>query len=175
MLTIIIVLVGAVLLVFGLTALTGAPYVPTHKKELDHLFDELYPLKPDDTLLDIGSGDGCVLAAVCEKGGNAIGYEINPFLVMVSSVRLRKFRGRAQVLLRDFWRTEIPSQTTVVYTFGESRDILKMYKKVEKEATRLDKDIYFISYGFEVPAHATERSYRAHHLYRISPLHTSEA
>jgi hypothetical protein len=175
MIVAVVIVVGLMLLIFGLTAFVGAPYVPTHKKELEHLFDDLYILKPDDVLLDIGSGDGCVLAAVCEKDAKAIGYEINPILVIISRWRLRKFKGHAQILLRNFWHTEIPPEVTVVYTFGESRDILKMYKKVEKEATRLGKNLYFISYGFQVPGYNSERSYRAHHLYRISPLHHSKA
>lgn len=174
MVIIFFIIVGLMLLIFGLTALVGAPYVPTHKAELEHMFDELYPLKSTDTLLDIGSGDGCVVAAACERGAGAIGYEINPILVLISKLRLRHYKN-AHIFLRDFWRTNIPSEVTVVYTFGESRDILKMYKKVEKEATRLHKELYFISYGFTVPGHTTERTFRAHHLYRVTPLHHPKA
>lgn len=75
------VVIGSILLLFLATALTGAPYVPTQRKELDEAFDVLRPLRAKDTVLDIGSGDGVVLAAAAHRGARAIGYEINPWLV----------------------------------------------------------------------------------------------
>ena len=51
---------GVILAVFLLTVFFGAPYVPTHKKELIKLFEKL-KLSKNDILADIGSGDGVVL------------------------------------------------------------------------------------------------------------------
>jgi hypothetical protein len=168
-------LVGFVIAVFALTVLVGAPYVPSHRRELEGLFSELYPLAPQDAIVDIGSGDGIVLAVAAERGARAIGYEINPFLVGISRLRLRKFGRRAQVHLANFWQVSLPAETTLVYTFGESRDIKKMYKKVQHEATRLQKPLVFISYGFRVPGQTETRSLRAHHVYEITPLQPGEA
>jgi len=50
--------VAAVVLLFGFVAFTGAPYVPSRRRDLQKAFDELYRLKKTDVLVDIGSGGG---------------------------------------------------------------------------------------------------------------------
>lgn len=172
---IIIAIIAVIVAVFALTVLIGAPYVPSHRKELENLFGELYVLSEKDTIVDIGSGDGIVLAVAARYKAHAIGYEINPFLVVISRLRLKKFGKRTDVHLANFWRVSLPAETTLVYTFGESRDIKKMYKKVEDEATRLQKKLTFISYGFRVPGKTEARSLRAHHIYEITPLQSAKA
>ena len=56
-----IAILAVVVLILGFTAFFGAPYVPSRRKELKMLFDETYKLNPNDTLVDLGSGDGVVL------------------------------------------------------------------------------------------------------------------
>lgn len=161
---------GLIILVFLLTALIGAPYVPSHRRQLVALFDNLYGLKETDLVIDIGSGDGVVLAEVARRGAQALGYEINPVLVLVSRLRLYRYRQQVQIKLANFWAVDFPADTTMVYTFGESRDINKMYQKVKAQAKRLDKNIYFISYGFRVKNARPLKSHQAHHLYKVTPL-----
>lgn len=161
------VIIGIVLL-FGIVVFRGAPYLPSKKRDLQTAFSKLYKLDEKDTLVDIGSGDGVVLRAAAKRGAKAVGYEINPVLVVLS--RLLSWRdSRVSVRWADFWLTKLPDETTVVYTFGESRDIAKMAKYVSSESARLGKALYFISYGFDVPdlvAHAQEGPY---FLYRLEP------
>lgn len=167
-------IVGAVAVVFMLTALTGAPYVPTHRQQARAAFTVLRPLTSRDTVLDIGSGDGVVLQEAIRAGAHAVvGYEINPFLVGISWLRLRRTPG-AQVRWRDFWRATLPAGVTVFYTFGESRDIAKMYQLAQHYATRYQHSVDFISYGFPVPGKTAVRTHNAHYLYRIAPLQSSK-
>lgn len=173
-LIIIVMIAGLVLAIFLLTALVGAPYVPTHRHQAVWVFEHLRPLTPRDVVLDIGSGDGVVLGAAAQQGAQAIGYEINPLLVWVSRLRLRRYGDSVQVVLRDFWRAPFPASTTVVYTFGESRDIARMYARVQAEATRLGRPLELISYGFAVPDQSAVRHERAHYLYHITPLHSAK-
>ncbi len=156
--------IGGLILLFGVTALTGAPYVPSQRRELRRAFRELYPLSDHDFLIDIGAGDGVVLRIAREYGARGVGYEINPVLVLIA--RLLK----TDVKFANMWTVLFPETTTVVYTFGDSRDIKKMYAKVRSEATRLGRSLAFITYGFEVPDEISERQYRAYHLYRVNPL-----
>lgn len=167
--------VGVIGAMFLLTALTGAPYVPTRRKESREVFTKLRPLTQSDVVLDIGSGDGAVLVEACAHHAKAVGYEINPVLVLLSRWRIKKYGTRCQVVMRDFWRTPFPDDTTVVYTFGDSRDIRKMHAKVVKEATRLGRTLDFVSYGFEVPGEKAAKTHRAHHLYKVSALHSGVA
>ncbi|MNH50397.1 hypothetical protein D3C73_20110 [compost metagenome] len=159
-----------ILALFGFVVLRGAPYVPTKKRDLEQAFDELYPLNKTDVLVDIGSGDGVVLRQAAKRGAKAVGYELNPLLVLISKLLARRYGSLITIRLVDFWLTRLPDDVTIVYTFGESRDIRKMYNKVVQEATRLHKPIYFMSYGFAVPAVAPVAKNRVAYLYKASPL-----
>lgn len=164
-------LLGGVVLVFLLSALTGAPYVPTRRREAREAFTVLRPLTADDVVLDIGSGDGAVLREIAETKARAVGYEINPVLVGISWWRLRHYRKTIRVSLRNFWSAPFPDDTTVVYAFGDSRDIAKMYNKVEKEASRLGRSIDLVSFGFAVPGRKSVATHRAYFLYTVATLH----
>ena len=48
---------------------------------------ELAYIKPGETAVDLGSGDGRLLFASAQKGANAIGYELNPLLVLLTRVK----------------------------------------------------------------------------------------
>ena len=153
----------------GFVAFTGAPYVPSKRRDLRVAFTELYPLSSADVLVDIGSGDGVVLRAARAYGAQAIGYEIHPILVAIARFLSRRDPG-VRVYLANFWKAAMPQDTTVVYTFGDTRDIMKMYKKVQTEATRLSRSLQFITYGFDVPGIAPAKAVGAHYLYTVAPL-----
>ena len=163
------VVLGLVLL-FGLTAFIGAPYVPSHRSALRKAFSELRPVGADDLVVDIGSGDGVVLGIVAKRGAKGLGIEINPVLVAISWLATRRFSGRVKIRLGDLWQAKFPEQTTVVYAFGESRDIKRMYAKVQNESNRLGRSIDFMSYGFSVPEHEPAKTGHGFYLYRLNPL-----
>jgi len=151
----------------------GAPYVPTKRRVLERAFDTLYPIGKADLLVDIGCGDGVVLRAAAARGAQAVGYELNPLLYVIA-----RFISRSpliQVRLADFWHVHLPRETTVVYTFGESRDIAKMYALVERTALANDSTIHFISFGFAVPGKKEIKHDGSFYLYRVVPLQTAQA
>lgn len=161
-------LLGLIIL-FGVVVLRGAPYVPSRRKDLEEALNNLYELSGDDLLVDIGSGDGLVLRAAAKKGARAIGYEINPVLVVVSRL-LSISQARVSTKWADFWKAKLPAETTVVYTFGESRHIEKMAAFVDAESKRLKKPLYLISYGFESKKYRPQRRSATHFLYYFDPL-----
>lgn len=160
--------------IFLLTVFRGAPYVPSHRRDVDEVFRTLYKLKKSDVLVDIGSGDGKVCLLAAEHGARAVGYEINPILVLVA-----RWRARNQKLVtfrwRDFWVSQLPDDTTVVYTFGDGRDIARMANYVEKQATRMGRPLHFISYAFEVPDREQQKAGGSAHVYKIMPLQSPQA
>lgn len=166
-----LVFAGIVFLV-GFVAFTGAPYVPSRRTDVKRLFTELHPLRADDVVVDIGSGDGVVLRVVSKLGARAVGYEIHPILVVVSRL-LSRGDANVEVRLANFWRKPIPDATTVVYTFGEARDIAKMYARVQQEATRLERTLIFISYAFTIPDVTPDASDKSYFLYKVKPLQES--
>ena len=158
----------AAALIFVTTALYGAPYVPTLQYELHQSLTELYKISKKDYLVDLGSGDGAVLKAACEHGAKgAYGIEINSFLIWISRWRLRKFKGRAKVVLGNIYTAKLPDETTVVYVFGDSRDIKRIVRNIQRESKRLGRPLYLISNAFTVPGLEPIKNHRTHYLYKI--------
>ena len=162
-------IVFAGVIAVGFVAFTGAPYVPSRRKDVRRALTELYPLTSSDVLVDIGSGDGVVLREASKLGAKSVGYEIHPVLVLVARY-LSRHDARVKVRLANFWRAPLPSGTTVVYVFGDSRDIEKMFARIEAEAVRIGKKIAFVSYGFELPNKKPAKTVGAHHLYYTKSL-----
>lgn len=158
----------------GFTVFFGAPYVPSKKSDVRRAFEEVYPLGENDVLVDIGSGDGVVLRVAATYGAKAVGYELNPLLVFVSYVLSRRHRA-VTTRLANFYRATLPEETTIVYTFGDSRDIVKMAQKVQDAATKLGRPLAFMSYGFAVPGRTPLKQNGTHFLYTIEPLQTPGA
>lgn len=162
-------LLGSVIVALGFVAFTGAPYLPSKRRDVAQAFTKLYKLRSNDLLVDIGAGDGVVLREASRRGAHAIGYEIHPLLVAIAKL-LSRNDEKVMVVMANFWTVEIPANTTVVYTFGDGRDIGKMHQKVQAEANRIGHELAFISYAFEVPGVAAHKTVGAHHLYKVKPL-----
>lgn len=161
-------LVGAAVFAsFFLIVLRGAPYVPTHTTGIENIF-ELYDFSHGEVLVDLGSGDGRVLQAVARRGVTAVGYELNPFLVWYSRIRLRGL-PQASVRLDDFWRVALPDQTAVVFVFLAHPFMNKLLRKLDHEAARLGRPIILMSYGMELPGHTPWRKKGGLLAYRITP------
>lgn len=169
MIQILLISGGVIVALFLLTVFVGAPYVPSKRRDVARAFDELYSIGEGDTLVDIGSGDGVVLREAAKRGARAIGYEINPALVAVSWLLCHKDPS-IKTHMANFWRAKVPETTTIVYTFGESRDIERMARWVETQATRLGKPLYFLSYAFQLKDRAPLRISNQYALYEIQPL-----
>lgn len=165
--TIVIILL-VILLLFGLVAFVGAPYVPSKPREVRRALNDLYPLGIDDHLVDIGSGDGLVLRIASRQGARATGYELNPVLVAISRWLSRR-DDRVSVKLANFWYVDLPEDTTVCYVFGDGRDIDRIAARVQRAANASIRSIALVSYGFELRDYTVERTLGAHHLYRITP------
>jgi hypothetical protein len=162
-------LLAGLILLFGFVVFRGAPYLPSKKNDVRRAFSDLYPINDQDVLVDIGSGDGIVLREAARRGAYAVGYELNPLLVLISIIACRKLTG-TKTILADFWNVHFPEGTTVIYAFSESRDIKKMAQKIVREATLLNRPLMFISYGFQVPGVTAVGVEGAHYLYRVEPL-----
>lgn len=163
------IVIALLFVCFGLVVFRGAPYVPTHRWELKKAFAELYPLTPQDVVVDVGSGDGVVLREASHYGVRAIGYEINPILIYLSRWLSRRHDG-VEVRLADFWLVDLPEETTVVYAFAVSRDMPKMIRKLQAHVDRTGRPVMYIGYGSLLPDREPLAQLGAHSLYRFTPL-----
>lgn len=138
--------VVAVVLLFGFVLLFGAPYLPTLKARTTEALDML-ALKPGQTLLELGCGDGRVLRAAAERGITAIGYELNPLLVVYARLRSVRYGRRVQVKWGNYWHKSWP-QTDGIYVFLLDRFMAKLDKKITQEISR---DVKVVSFAFKIP------------------------
>lgn len=164
---------GAIVLIFGFVVFFGAPYVPSQRRFVRKAFEELYPLGPEDVLVDIGSGDGLVLRQAAARGARSVGFELNPVLVLISRWLSRREK-RVHIVLANFWMKPLPDDTTVVYSFGVGRDVKKLTRKLQYEADRLRRPLSLLSFGHQLPMKPAGMR-EPYYLYRFEPLHSQKA
>jgi ubiquinone/menaquinone biosynthesis C-methylase UbiE len=167
-------IVWAIILIFGLVVIRGAPYVPSRKRYIDRAFTELYKLGKNDVLVDIGSGDGIVLRRASARGATAVGYEINPILVIISRI-LSAGSKNTTTILADARLAKFPDNTTVVYSFTASLYLRKLEQKLQKESTRLGRPLKLILYGNRLYGRKSDKKSEGYSLYTFLPLQTAEA
>jgi 16S rRNA A1518/A1519 N6-dimethyltransferase RsmA/KsgA/DIM1 with predicted DNA glycosylase/AP lyase activity len=141
-----LLLLLAVAVLFGVGAVLGAPYLPVLKAEHDNLLD-MCELQPGDTLLDLGSGDGRFLRAAAKRGYNAIGYEINPLLYLVSLLITWRHRKQVTIILGDYWHRQLP-EAQAIYVFLIDRYMDRLDKKLTNE---IHSPTNVISFVFAMP------------------------
>lgn len=150
-----------VVMAFGFVVLFGAPYLPTLGRQAETALD-LLDLKPGQMLLELGCGDGLVLAAAANRGLNVVGYELNPILALFAWARTRKFGPQVKVVWGNYWRKDWPP-TDGIFVF-----LLDKYMK------RLDTNIVhkypgckvkLVSFAFKIPGRKPTRSMQGLYLY----------
>jgi len=164
--------VGILAVIIGAGAFFGAPYVPTRRRDLKRMFDELQPVTSRDVVLDFGSGDGLILREASRRGAKAVGFEINPVFWAISKLWSLGDK-RVTAVLCNAWLTDFPAKTTIIYAFAVSRDSKRLAKKVQKEANRLKRPLFLVCYGSPFPDIKPLRNFEAYHLYQFQPLHLS--
>jgi len=108
---------------------------------------DLLDLKPGQTLLELGSGDGRVLRAGAKRGLYVVGIELNPLLVIFSRIWLIKYRRNTKVIWGSYWSVSWP-QCDGVFTFMMDRYMPKLDKRMNQLNNR---SIKLASYAFKIP------------------------
>ena len=125
---IILLVLGCIVFCFEFVLLFGAPFLPTLKPQIEVALD-LLALKPGDTLLELGCGDGRVMIAAAKRGIKSVGYELNPLLAGIAWLRTRRYGKTVQVICGDYWRASWP-KAEGVFWFILPRYMSKLHKKV---------------------------------------------
>jgi SAM-dependent methyltransferase len=124
--------VGSFLIFFCVIPLfIGAPYVKSKKERVETMM-RLADLKPNDLVIDLGSGDGLFVIGAARRGAKAIGYEINPILVWWSRHKIRDAAKRASPEIGSLGRNEnrifAASSLPIIKSLGFSERV-KIYRK----------------------------------------------
>lgn len=99
------------LLIFSFTIwsdLKGAPFVRSRKDRIETML-KLAEIRPGTRVLELGSGDGTLIAEAASMGAIAEGIEINPFLVWYSRRKMRRagFAGRTTLLCANIFKISL--------------------------------------------------------------------
>ncbi len=129
-----IALVAAALIYLIFNILTpfffrGIFYVPSRQDKIKKMI-ELADIKPGELACDLGCGDGRLVIALAQAGAVAHGYEINPFLVILAKLKIRKagYSSKAFIHWKNFWKEDF-SKFDVIAIYGMNF----IMKKLEKE------------------------------------------
>ncbi|HSW47749.1 MAG TPA: hypothetical protein VLG67_01600 [Candidatus Saccharimonadales bacterium] len=147
-LVIFLLLVVLIPVMLCMSFLFGPPYVPTPKKIIKEMMD-LIDAGPHDVVIDLGSGDGAVLIEAALRGATAKGWEINPFLVLLTKIRARikDLNNNIFVYTKPYQNADL-ADATVIFCYCLPKFIPQIIKKVKKEAL---KDVKIVSYKFPIP------------------------
>ncbi len=159
-----LLLFGIVVLLFGFVLLFGAPYLPTQRKQAQTALD-LLDLQPGQTLYELGCGDGRVLRQAAERDLRAVGYELNPILVLVARVYTWRYRKSVKIVWGNFWRADL-SAADGVFVFLLDRYMQQFDDKLKQRSTLSDsKTLPVVSYAFKVPGKKPKRARNGLFLY----------
>lgn len=148
-----LVLVGAVVLVLLVILLRmflkqrrfGVPFVRSKSQWISLLIEHLQ-MRPWQTFLDLGCGDGIVMAAVLEKFPevHAIWYEYNPTICTLSQMFQQRYGTHFSIKNTDFFKENF-SEAKVIYCYLLPRILKLVWEKIKKECASWT---YVYSYVF---------------------------
>lgn len=152
------------LFLFFLTVafVTGAPFVPSASKTALSMID-LAKLKKGMKVYDLGSGDGRLLALAAKSGVTAVGFEINPFIVLFCKIRFlfHPLRTHIQTEWKNFWQSDI-TDADVVFVYLLPWRMKKLAVFLNQQ---LKPGTIIVSNSFIFPEWPVIRQDPKHHVY----------
>lgn len=115
-------------------AFYGLPPVPTKPERIQKAL-KLANLLPDETLYDLGAGDGRVLLiAARDFGAHAVGLEIGPIQCALIWLRVTAagFGNQIQVRWENFYKANL-GDADVVFVYATSEEIARLAPHLERE------------------------------------------
>ena len=145
---------------FTFVVVFGAPFLPTLKSRVPEALD-LANLKPGDTLLELGSGDGRLLVEAAKRGVYSVGYELNPLLVMYSKITTFRYRKFIKIIWGNYWIKSWP-KADAIFVF-----LLQPYmEKLDKSITQnYPKGIKLVSFAFKIESKKHSKENNGLYLY----------
>ena len=115
-------------------AMYGLPSIPTKPDRIRKAL-KLVGLKQDETLYDLGAGDGRVLLiAAKEFGAKAVGVEIGPIQCLLIWLRVTTggFSNKIKIQWGNFFKSDL-SEADVVFIYATSTEVTKLAPYLEKQ------------------------------------------
>jgi len=125
-------------------------YIPLPRRCVDAVINALAISDDADALLvDLGCGDGRILAAALRTHPNlrGVGVEINPPVALLARWRLRNLSGRARIIRGDLMKTDLRGGTHI-FTYLNREIMTTLEPKLAQE---LPKGSRLVSCDFPLP------------------------
>jgi len=132
--------------VVGLVRAKGVPYVPLSKFQLG-LIQKSIKLKENDSVVDLGCGDGRVLRLFEKQGVKRLaGYEINFWAYLKSQIIAFLVKSKAKIFYKNFNQVSL-EKYDVVFCYLLERCMSRLRKKFDQE---LKPGTTVISFAFPI-------------------------
>lgn len=145
---------------FAITSISGAPWVPVRSFDVEQLLDDS-KLEKGQLYIELGCGDGRLIKAAAARGAHAIGYELNPLLWIIATLRTAGIKN-ARVKFGDFWKADL-TKADVVMAFLVPRTMPRLDRKASKE---LKKSAVLVSYIFEIAGKKPKSKHKSWLIYQ---------
>ncbi len=161
-----LILVALIYLVFYVffPLARGAIYDPSSPQKI-LLMMEVARVAAGEKAADLGSGDGRVVIALARRGAESHGYEVNPFLVILSRRNIRRagLAGRAFIHWGSFWRADL-SGYNLITVFQVGFIMGRLEAKLKRE---LSPGARIVSHHWRFPTLRPEETREDIYSYRI--------
>ncbi|MGD8404854.1 MAG: class I SAM-dependent methyltransferase [Anaerolineales bacterium] len=131
----------------------GAPWVPT-PMSMVHEMLTMAEVGPDDTLYDLGCGDGRIIVTAARRyGARAVGIELDPlrFVWCQILITVLGLRDRVRIVYGDFFKQDLSSASVVsCYLLSVTNKKLEAKFKSELNPETRVVSNYFIFPGLQL-------------------------
>jgi len=123
------------------------PYVPSKKRVVERMI-RAAGLKPDETVYDLGCGDGRLLIESEKKVRvKTVGFEIAPLMYLLAKARMILAGSRAQIFFRNLFTVDL-KPANVIFCYLLPNVMPRLSEKINKECRRGTR---IISNTFHIP------------------------
>ncbi len=124
---------------------TGAPLVPTPKKEIKAALKAV-GLTSEDRFFDLGSGTGkSLIIASKDFGAEVVGIDHSRPNVLISRINLKVKKVKGKIICQNLLKTDL-READVIFTYLSPSLMEKLEKKIKKEKVSLRVASYCFSF-----------------------------
>jgi SAM-dependent methyltransferase len=145
-----LLLVAGILTAYA--AWKGAPYVPTPMLAVESALD-LAQIKEGEIIIDLGAGDGRVVASAAKRGAKVIGYELSPFMWIIAKANLIFHGLKGKIILADGFNADF-SKADVIFLFLMPKTMKNLSEKLRAE---IRPGVRIVTYVFGFPDWEAEK------------------
>ena len=159
-------------------AFLGAPFLPSSTSAFKAVLEHVPELRRGGLrMVDVGSGDGRLVLAAGRQGMQAMGIEMNPWLVLGSRLRMVLNRSKSQILWANAWKTapQLEKFRPDLITFygRPGQGVMNRFGALAEEVSdRTGKELIVASNKFPIPGWNVRLIAHVHDFY-IYKLHSN--